>query len=97
MNARSPLTWYSPFMNASRPLFSPRAIASQRSESIVSVTVGSMVRPRITRQVPSRITTVHCPGSRPERSKSTTASTPTAAAASNTCGSPSTAADAVVG
>ena len=84
-------------MNASRPLFSPRAIASQRSESIVRVTVGSIVRPGNTRHALSLMTSVHCPGSRPERSKRTTASTPATAAGSNTCGSPSTAADAVVG
>src|SRR5437762_471340 len=45
----------------------------------------------------SLITTVHWPGSRPERSKRTTASTPAASAGSNTCGSPSTAAEGVVG
>src|SRR5438132_1047785 len=84
-------------MKASRPLFSPRAMASHTSESMMRVTVGSIVRPCITRQVPSWRTTVHCPGSRPERSNRITASTPAAAAGSNTCGSPSTAADAVVG
>src|SRR6266850_5111247 len=84
-------------MNASRPLFPPRAMASQTSDSMVRVTVGSMVRPCMTRQVPSWITTVHCPGSRPDRSNRITASTPAAAAGSNTCGSPSTAAEAVVG
>src|SRR6266581_2258780 len=55
-------------MKASRPLFSPRAMASHTSESMTRVTVGSIVRPCITRQVPSCRTTVHCPGSRPDRS-----------------------------
>src|SRR5262245_40445439 len=84
-------------MNASRPLRSPRAIASQRSESIESVTVGSIGRPVITVHAPSRTTTVHCPGSRPDRSNRITASIPAAADASKICGSPATAADAVVG
>src|SRR5262245_45994032 len=84
-------------MKASRPLFSPRAMASQTSESIDSVTVGSIGRPCITRHVLSRTTTVHCPGSRPDRSKRITASTPAAAAGSKTCGNPCTAAGAVVG
>src|SRR5215470_1905972 len=84
-------------MKVSRPLFSPRAIASHRSESMLSVTLGSIVRPCVTRQVASWITTVHWPGSRPDRSNRITASTPVAAAGSKTCGSPSTAADAVVG